>query len=136
MSPLRRTLPKIPAPSGDAAGRETEEQLVAANIDVVFIVFGLDVHVKPNAIERYLVLARRSGATAVVVLNKCDLEDDIEDAQSDAETAAAGAPVHLVSTRTGVGMNDLEAYLSSGRTVARADQVVGWHVTLAKRSLR
>ena len=62
--------------SRKAAGRETEEQLVAANIDVVFIVFGLDVHVKPNAIERYLVLARRSRATAVVVLNKCDLEDD------------------------------------------------------------
>ncbi len=104
--------------SRKAAGRETEAQIVAANIDVVFIVFGLDVHVKPNAIERYLVLARRSGATPVVVLNKADVAEDVASMRDEAEVAAAGVPVHVVSARANVPLTELEAYFAPGRTVA------------------
>jgi ribosome biogenesis GTPase len=117
-SQIREVLPRTTWFSRKAAGRETEEQIVAANIDVVFIVFGLDVHVKPNAIERYLVLARRSGATPVIVLNKADLVDDVEPMREEAEQAAAGTPVHLVSTRTDGPLTSLEAYFAPGRTVA------------------
>lgn len=104
--------------SRKAAGRETEEQIVAANIDVVFVVFGLDIHVKPNAIERYLVLARRSGAAPVIVLNKSDLADEVAPMREEAEQAAAGAPVHVISAKAGTPLADLDAYFAPGRTVA------------------
>jgi ribosome biogenesis GTPase len=117
-SQIREVLPRTTWFSRKAAGRETEEQIVAANIDVVFIVFGLDVHVKPNAIERYLVLARRSGAMPVIVLNKSDLVDDTRPMQEEAEQAAAGAPVHVISARTDAPLTALEAYFAPGRTVA------------------
>src|SRR5688572_7698453 len=61
--------------SRKAAGRSTEEQVIAANVDVVFLVFGLDKPVNARAIERYLAVASRSGARSVVVLNKSELLD-------------------------------------------------------------
>lgn len=117
-SQIREVLPRTTWFSRKAAGRETEEQIVAANIDVVFIVFGLDVHVKSNAIERYLVLARRSGAMPVLVMNKADLAEDLRSMQDDAIEAAAGAPVHVVSARMAEPLTALETYLAPGRTVA------------------
>ncbi|MEO8483432.1 MAG: ribosome small subunit-dependent GTPase A, partial [Acidobacteriota bacterium] len=117
-SQIREVLPRTTWFSRKAAGRETEEQIVAANIDVVFIVFGLDIHVKSNAIERYLVLARRSGATPVIVLNKSDVVDDAGPMREDAEQAAAGAPVHVISARTAEPLSALEAYFAPGRTIA------------------
>src|SRR4030095_15734070 len=63
--------------SRKAAGRETEEQVIAAKADGVRIVFGLDKPVNHRAIERYLTLARQSGAQPAVVLNKSDLSEDV-----------------------------------------------------------
>jgi ribosome biogenesis GTPase len=117
-SQIREVLPRTTWFSRKAAGRETEEQIVAANVDVVFIVFGLDVHVKPNAIERYLVLARRSGATPVIVLNKSDLAEDAAAMREEAELAAPGVPVHVVSARMETPLAALESYFAPGRTVA------------------
>jgi ribosome biogenesis GTPase len=116
---LRTILPRTSWFSRKAAGRETEEQIVAANIDTVLLVFGMDIHVKPRALERYLVVTRRSGAAPVVVLNKVDLleGEEIEEVLADAREVSGGAPVHLVSTRTGTGVADLEVYLSPGRTI-------------------
>ncbi len=107
--------------SRKAAGRETEEQIIAANIDTVFIVFGLDAPANPRAIERYLVVARRSGAEPVVVLNKADLiedDDGLEQERQLAQAAAGEATVLFVSTRTGLGMKTFGSYLAVGRTVA------------------
>jgi ribosome biogenesis GTPase len=104
--------------SRKSAGRETTEQVIAANIDVVLIVFGLDVPVNTNSIERYLVVARQSGARPAVVLNKGDLVANAGAAVAEAAAAAGDAPVHAVSSRDGTGMADLEAYLSPGVTLA------------------
>ncbi len=117
-SQIREVLPRTSWFSRKAAGRGTEEQIVAANIDTVFIVFGLDVPVNANAIERYLVVARRSGAAPVVVLNKADLADDVDVAVEEGRAAAGDAPVVAVSTRTGHGMEAFEPYLRRGVTVA------------------
>src|SRR6476660_9439167 len=73
---IRAVLPRISRFSRRAAGNPTEEQVVAANIDVVFLVSGLDGDFNPRRIERYLVTAWDSGATPVIVLNKADLVDD------------------------------------------------------------
>jgi ribosome biogenesis GTPase len=115
---IREVLPRASWFSRKAAGRETEEQVVAANVDTVFIVFGLDVPVNANAIERYLVVARRSGATPVIVLNKADLADDVEALVEDARGAAGDAAIAAVSSRTGRGMDAFEPYLRRGATVA------------------
>ena len=104
--------------SRKAAGRETEEQLIAANLDCVFAVFGLDKPVNPEAIERYLVVVRASGATPVVVLNKRDLVGNVDAARREAEDAAGGAPVVAISARSGEGMAALAAWLAPGRTLA------------------
>lgn len=120
-SQIREVLPRQSRFSRKAAGRETEEQVVAANIDTVFIVFGLDLAVKTRAIERYLVVARHSGAEAVVVLNKTDLAPEpgeLDEEISLARGAAGDLTVLPVSTKTGVGMDALESYLDVGKTVA------------------
>ncbi|HET9371523.1 MAG TPA: ribosome small subunit-dependent GTPase A [Vicinamibacterales bacterium] len=104
--------------SRKAAGRETTEQVVAANIDVVWLVFGLDAAVNARAIERYLVVAERSGARPVVVLNKSDLVDDVGAAVAEATLAAGAAPVVAVSTKTGFGLDRLERDLRPGMTLA------------------
>jgi ribosome biogenesis GTPase len=104
--------------SRKSAGREAEEQVIAANADVVLLVFGLDKPVNPRAIERYLALARQSGAQPVVVLNKSDLSDRVADAVAEAAAVSGGAPVHAVSVKSAPGVGALEPYVGPGRTLA------------------
>lgn len=117
-SQIREVLPRRTRFSRKAAGRDTVEQIVAANVDVVFIVFGLDTHVKARAIERYLVVGRHSGADPVVVLNKADLVDDLAAALAEAREAAGDAPVLVTSTKTGAGLEAVASRLAPGRTAA------------------
>ena len=104
--------------SRKSAGRDAEEQVIAANADVVLLVFGLDKPVNPRAIERYVALARRSGAQPVVVLNKSDLSDQAEQAVAEASAVSGGAPVHAVSVKAAPGVGPLDPYLASGKTLA------------------
>ena len=105
--------------SRKSAGREATEQVVAANIDTVLVVFGLDKPVNPRAIERYLVVARRSGPVPVVVLNKADLAgDEAPNRAAEAATVAEETPVLAVSARSGAGLDDVRRYLKWGRTLA------------------
>ena len=104
--------------SRKAAGRSTEEQVIAANVDVVFLVFALDKPVNARAIERYLAVASRSGARSILVLNKCELVDDVAAPLAEAASVAGGVPVHAVSTRAEPGVAALEAYLVAGQTAA------------------
>ena len=115
---IRTILPRRGWFSRKAAGRETDEQVVAANVDTVLIVFGLDKAVNARSIERYLVVARKSGATPVIVLNKADLAEDRAADVAEATAAAGGAPVHAVSTREPGSMRALDPYLETGRTLA------------------
>jgi ribosome biogenesis GTPase len=100
------------------AGEEHGEQVVAANVDTVFLVSGLDHDFNPRRIERYLVMARESGAWPVVVLNKADLVPDASAAQAEVQAIAAGAPVHAISSRAGSGLEQLDPYLRPRETVA------------------
>jgi ribosome biogenesis GTPase len=100
-----------------AAGRGTAEQVIAANADVVLLVFGLDKPVNPRAIERYLTLARRSGAQPVIVMNKSDVCDDVAAALAQVAEVAGGAPVHAVTAKEALGVAALEAYFGPGKTL-------------------
>jgi ribosome biogenesis GTPase / thiamine phosphate phosphatase len=115
---IHAVLPRASRFSRRAAGDATEEQVVAANIDVVFLIGGLDGDFNPRRIERYLVVAWESGATPVVVLNKADLVDDPLRHVAEVRAVAPGVDVHAVSTRQPGSLDVLRAHLGIGRTAA------------------
>ena len=99
------------------SGGITEQQIVASNIDTVFIVSGLDENYNLRRIERYLTLAWNSGASPIVILNKSDLAENIDDIVFEVEEIAPGVSVHAVSAKEN-HLETLEPYLKSGKTVA------------------
>jgi len=101
-----------------AAGTAIEAQVVAANIDTVFLVSGLDGDFNLRRIERYVTTAWSSGAEPVIVLNKADLRADLEAAVRAAEAVAPGVPVLVVAARGSQGLDALTPYLRPGKTVA------------------
>jgi ribosome biogenesis GTPase len=111
-------LPRRSAFSRRMAGQVTDEQIVAANVDVVFIVMGLDEDYSLRRLERYLLMARESGASPVALLTKPDMSPDREARVQDATARASGVPVHVVNPRSGEGVEQVAAYLSAGRTGA------------------
>jgi len=113
---IHAILPRQSRFSRRAAGENDEEQIVAANVDTVFLVMGLDGDFNPRRLERYLTVAWDSGADPVVLLSKADLCEE-RDARR-LEIEALGAPTHLVSARSGLGLDAIGAYLKPGRTVA------------------
>ncbi|MBE9159083.1 ribosome small subunit-dependent GTPase A [Nodosilinea sp. LEGE 06152] len=101
-----------------AAGGKTEGQVVAANVDTVFLVCGLDGDFNLRRIERYLVAAWESRAMPVIVLNKADTCADLGARLVQVESVAIGVPIHAVSAATGAGLEQLTPYLGLGQTVA------------------
>lgn len=100
------------------AGEKFNEQVVAANIDVVFVVTGLDDNFNPKRIERYLLLCQTSGALPVVILNKADLCEDVEEKIEQVKQIAGIAPIHSISALAEDGVDPLQVYISEGVTVA------------------
>ena len=115
---IRAVLPRRSRFSRRAAGDPTEEQIVAANIDTVFLVAGLDGDFNPRRIERYLLVATESGAAPVIVLNKADMVEDAQPLAASVRALAAGAPVHVVSCRAPETLAPLRQHLGEGRTGA------------------
>nr|WP_246066805.1 ribosome small subunit-dependent GTPase A [Paenibacillus koleovorans] len=115
---IHEVLPRTSKFSRKAAGSAIEEQLVATNIDTVFLVTALNQDYNLRRLERYLTIAWESGAFPVVILSKADLSDDVEAAVREAEAVAIGVPVHAVSSLESVGLELLQPYLGPGKTVA------------------
>jgi ribosome biogenesis GTPase / thiamine phosphate phosphatase len=100
------------------AGQVTDEQVVAANVDVVFIVMSLDGDFSPRRLERYLLLARDSGAAPVVLLTKPDVCDDVAARVADVAAVTGGAPIHVISPKLDENLDQVGAYLPPGKTGA------------------
>lgn len=115
---IEAVLPRRTCFSRRAPGRRQEEQAIAANIDLVFIVCGLDGDWNPRRLERYLTVAAESGAAPVVVLNKADLCGDVAARIGEAAAVARGLPVVAASTLEPGGLDGVRAHLAFGRTVA------------------
>jgi ribosome biogenesis GTPase len=115
---IQAVLPRRSKFSRKVAGQRTDEQVVAANVDTILLVSGLDGDFNPRRIERYLTAAWDSGARPVVVLNKLDRCDDPDGCLLEAESVAMGVPVHRVSALTGENCGELGAYLGAGQTVS------------------
>lgn len=101
-----------------AAGERAEPQVVAANIDRVFIVSAIPDDVNVRRIERYVAVAWESGALPVIVLTKADLVDDASAWLAEVRIAAPGVDVMAISTLTGQGLDDLAVHLPAGSTIA------------------
>lgn len=111
-------LPRRTRLSRKVAGERTEEQVVAANVDAVFLIMGLDGDYNLRRLERFAVMAWNSGADPVVVLTKADLVEDPLERRFDAEDMAPGVPVHVTAAVHGEGLDPLRGHLGPGCTVA------------------
>ena len=113
---IHAILPRRTAFVRRAADSAQTPQVVAANIDLAFIVTSMNADLNPRRIERYLPAAAQSGARAVVVLTKSDLCAEPRPQVAELETLAAGCPVVMVSARQGLGLEALMAHLAPGET--------------------
>lgn len=109
-------LPRQGAITRNAAGAASDEQVLAANVDVVFIVMALGPDCNPARMERYLVMAKESGAIPVVLLNKADRCADPDVITAAIIKRSAGAPVHVLSAITGQGIDAIRGYFTGNRT--------------------
>jgi ribosome biogenesis GTPase len=117
-SALVAIAPRRTALARRAAGRIPEPQVLAANIDSVFVMQGLDRDLNLRRIERQLVVAWDSGAEPVVILTKADQVDDADSFVAEVEAIAPGVSVLATSTVTGQGMDEIAERVTTGRTVA------------------
>jgi ribosome biogenesis GTPase / thiamine phosphate phosphatase len=115
---IEAVLPRRTCLSRQEVGRAARAQVLAANVDLVFMVSALDAGRGFNLarLERALALVRASGAEAVVVLNKADLCDDIAGRVREAQSAVADAPIMALSATEGWGVDELRPWLADGRT--------------------
>lgn len=102
----------------DPGSEGPREQVVAANVDVVFITASLADELNPRVLERYLTLALESGAKPVILLTKADRENDPEAVAAEIAEVGGEVPVHAVSSRSSLGLDAVRSYLKPGVTAA------------------
>jgi len=115
---IEAVLPRKTSFSRDVAGLTTEEQVLAANVDVLFILAGLDGDLNVRRVERFLTLAWESGAKPVVVLTKTDRCDDLAGALDTVEGVAPGVDVVAVCALDGTGIAEVQVHLDGDPTIA------------------
>lgn len=99
-----------------SAGDSGEEQLLATNLDIIFLVTSLNRDLNPSRLERFLAAADLTGCERVLLLTKCDLHNAPASAVADLRDRLGNVPVHAISAFTGEGFDVLSAYFSDGRT--------------------
>jgi ribosome biogenesis GTPase len=117
-SVIQAVLPRRTKLSRKVAWAETDEQIIGANVDVVLILTALSGDLSLRRLERYLTTIWESGAQPAVVLTKADLCDDVGAALLATESVAIGTPVHVVSSVTGLGVDEIAEYAAGNRTIA------------------
>lgn len=111
-------LPRYSAIKRAAAGEHYQQQLIASNIDTVFVVCGLDADFNPRRIERYLLLVQGSGATPVVVLTKADQTDDSGSALAAlSDIAQRGTAILAINAKDRDSVAQLEPWLQPGSSI-------------------
>ena len=115
---IQAVLPRKSKLSRKDAGRVTGEQVMITNLDTAFIMTSLNRDLNLRRLERYLAVARQSGAEPVIVLNKADICDEVEAKVNDVRAIAPDVSIFAISATTGAGLGQLSPYLQEGRTVA------------------
>ena len=114
---IHDVLPRQTKLSRKVADKRTSEQVIAANIDIVFIVNSLDERFNINSIERYLVTAYQSGAEPVIILSKSDLCGDVDEKIAQVKKISGDAEVFPLSSIEHSGVDEVKKFLRSGETV-------------------
>lgn len=104
--------------SRKVVGVETREQVLAANVDIAFVVQSLETHMNARRVERYMAVILESGATPVILLNKADLVEDPARAVEELKAALPEVDVLAVCALRGIGVSELRARVTAGRTAA------------------
>ncbi len=115
---ISEVLPRRTALCRKEPGRRLQQQVLAANMDLLFIVTGLDRDYNPRRIERYLVLAHESGARPIILLNKADLRNDVDDVIRLTEHHAPGVPVFALSALEQWGLDAIARHVQPAQTAA------------------
>lgn len=115
---IESLLPRKSAFIRKAAGGSQQEQVVAANIDIVFLCMALNNDFNLRRMERYISIAWDSGAMPVVVLTKSDLCDDLEQKLAEVSTIAFGVDVLVTTSTEENGYEELLPFISEGKTIA------------------
>lgn len=115
---IHAVLPRRSKFARKTKGAKTEEQIVGANIDTVFLATSLNQDFNPRRIERYLTIAWESGARPVILLTKTDLCPNVAELGAEMEAVAQDTPIHAICSMTGAGIEDLQQYFGEGQTVA------------------
>ena len=115
---IQAVLPRRSKFARKTKGTKTEEQIVGANIDIVFLATSLNQDFNLRRLERSLAIAWESQARPVLVLTKADLCDDLEEKLAAVREIAGGAPIHIVCALRGEGLDELQPYFADGRTIA------------------
>ncbi|MFA6544011.1 MAG: ribosome small subunit-dependent GTPase A [Limisphaerales bacterium] len=115
---IHAVLPRATQICRKEAGRKAVEQVLAANIDVVFVVQGLDDNFNLRRLERFLVMVHEGGAKPVILLNKTDLCPHTAQRIAEVQAAVGGTPVLAVSALKGAGVKGLWQWIHEGVTVA------------------
>ena len=111
---IHNLLPRRTYLSRKVAWTRTEEQILAANIDIAFLISGMDDEFNIQRIERYITMCYNRNLRPVIILNKQDLCEDIEDRIHEIESIAFDIPVHPISALTNAGIENLRPYLTAG----------------------
>ncbi len=113
---IRELLERRSKISRKVAGKTTEEQIIAANVDIAFLVTSLNQELNVRRIERYLAVIWESGATPVIVLNKTDLSDATDHAVEEVRSLALGVDVLATSAALGTGVQGISQRIGPGQT--------------------
>ena len=114
---IQKLLPRRSKFSRKEAGEKTKEQIVAANVDTVFLMTSLNQDFNIRRLERYIVLAKQSKADAVIILSKADLCENVDDIIAEVQTVSKDIPIHVVSSLTGAGLDELREYFEGNKTI-------------------
>ena len=115
---IDKILPRKNKFSRKEAGEKTIEQIVAANIDIVFIVNALNHDFNLRRLERYLTTVMDNEIRPVIILSKADLSDDLEARMEEVREVVGVIPIHAISVKEGFGLDELEQYFVNNNTVA------------------
>lgn len=114
---IKEVLPRYSKISRKRAGEDIAEQIIAANVDIAFIVQGLDGDFNISRLERYVAMANEGGCAQIILLNKSDLASDAQEKMKQVREALPNVKIFLVSAKNGQGIKDVHCLVEKGETV-------------------
>ena len=114
---IKSILPRISKISRKRAGEDVVEQIIAANVDIAFIVQGLDGNFNVSRLERYVAMAKEGNCKPIILLNKYDLVDDAQVRLEEIKKNLSGIEIFLVSAKNKFGIEEIRSFIGKGESV-------------------